>query len=609
VAKDHVHKNQIARLHAVWGLGMLGRKNLKAAEPLEGLLADHNREVAAQAAKVMGDLRYGGKRTLLWDSLTDEGAPRLQFFAAQAIGKIGVKDAMPAVIEFVRKHSDDPFLRHAGAMALAGIGDTAWLKRLSQDKSSTVRMAALLALRKLESPDIAVFLTDREPKLVLEAARAINDLGITRAQPALAKLAQPTGTPDFALTEGKAAGYDPLMIRAINAAFRTGGDANATSLASLAATGANPAMQVEALTQLGSWGSPHPRDRVIGIYRPLKSRDAKPAVAALKPVVADILRGAQPNVRIAAAQAAGKLALTDAAPVLFEVVADLTAPSPVREAALEALGALKDRRLAEAIQLAKASPDAKLRRAANALLAQSGSADAVAELARVIENGTLTEKQGALATIAAIPGAAAGDVVTKWVDLLAKSNAPAALALDILEAGQRRNDTVIASKLMQIRDAYPAGDDLAGWRETLTGGDAADGRRVFFERTDTQCFRCHKIGDEGGGEVGPNLAGLATRSPREYILEALVHPNKAIAPGFDSVTVNLKDGRGFAGILKAETADELSIFSIEDNELVKVKTADIAQRAKGLSGMPEGLAQMLSKPDLRDLVEYLGSLK
>jgi quinoprotein glucose dehydrogenase len=605
--------SRLARLHAIWGLGQIGRKDATAYDGVMKLMSDTDSEVRAQAMKVLGDGRVAkAARRVALQLSGNYGGERVHAFALQALGRIGQRETLPAVIDYLRTSIlgwRDPFIRHASAMALAGVAGPKDLLAIAQDPSAEVRMAALLALRKLESPDIAVFLTDHEPKLVLEAARAINDLGITRAQPALAKLAQPAGTPDFAITEGKAAGYDPLMIRAINAAFRTGGDANAKSLAGLAATGANPAMQVEALTQLGSWGSPHPRDRVIGIYRPLKARDTKPAVAALKPVVADILRGGQPNVRIAAAQAAGKLALTDAAPVLFEVVADLTAPSPVREAALEALGVLKDRRLAEAIQLAKASPDAKLRRAANSLLAQSGSADAVAELARVIENGTLTEKQGALATIAAIPGAAAGDVVTKWVDLLTKGEVPAALALDVIEAGARRNDTVIASKLMQYRDAYPDDDDLAGWRETLTGGDAADGRRIFFERTDTQCFRCHKIGDEGGGEVGPNLAGLASRATREYILEALVHPNKAIAPGFDSVTVNLKDGRGFAGILKAETAEELSIFSIEDNELVKVKTADIAQRAKGLSGMPEGLAQMLSKPDLRDLVEFLGSLK
>jgi putative membrane-bound dehydrogenase-like protein len=600
---------RLSRLHAIWGLGQLLRNHPPLAGTLLPLVSDADAEVRAQAARVLGDGRAARAVPALVRALGDDSA-RVRFHAAQALGKIGRKEAVPALRELLRANADaDAFLRHAAATALARIDDRKTLLAAARDPSAAVRLGVLLALRQLESPDIAVFLSDKEPQLVLEAARAINDLGITRAMPTLAKLARPTGTPDFAITEGKAAGYDPLMIRAINAAFRVGGDANAKALASLAATGANPAMQVEALTQLASWGSPHPRDRVIGIYRPLKARDARPAVAALKPVIADILRAAPPAVRIAAAQAAGRLALTEAAPVLFEVVADTAAPSPVRGAALEALAALKDRRLAEAIQLAKASPDATLRRAANTLLAQAGTESAVAELARVIENGTLTERQGALATLAAIPGAAAGDVVTKWVDLLVQGKAPAGLALDILEAGARRNDTVIASKLMQYRDSYPAGDDLAGWRETLAGGDAAAGRRVFFERTDTQCFRCHKIGDEGGGEVGPNLAGLAARVSREYLLEAIVHPNKAIAAGFDSVTVVLKDGRSVAGILKAETPEQMSIFSLEDNELVTVKTADVAQRAKGLSGMPEGLAQMLSKPDLRDLIEFLGSLK
>jgi len=42
-------------------------------------------------------------------------------------------------------------------------------------------------------------------------------------------------------------------------------------------------------------------------------------------------------------------------------------------------------------------------------------------------------------------------------------------------------------------------------------------------------------------------------------------------------------------------------------ELVKKK--EIKARTRGLSAMPEEFRQILSKSDLRDLVEYLSSLK
>ena len=78
----------------------------------------------------------------------------------------------------------DPYLRHAGVMGLAGSGKTAaWMKAI-HDESPAARMGVLLALRRLGDPEIARFLNDPDPRLVLEAARAINDVPIAAAMPA-----------------------------------------------------------------------------------------------------------------------------------------------------------------------------------------------------------------------------------------------------------------------------------------------------------------------------------------------------------------------------------------------------------------------------------------
>ena len=42
-------------------------------------------------------------------------------------------------------------------------------------------------------------------------------------------------------------------------------------------------------------------------------------------------------------------------------------------------------------------------------------------------------------------------------------------------------------------------------------------------------------------------------------LESIVLPNKQIAPGFESVTVTLKNDETYAGVLKSETPDQLVI--------------------------------------------------
>jgi hypothetical protein len=49
--------------------------------------------------------------------------------------------------------------------------------------------------------------------------------------------------------------------------------------------------------------------------------------------------------------------------------------------------------------------------------------------------------------------------------------------------------------------------------------------------------------------------------------------------------------------------------SPEDGGLIRIRKTEVTSRRAGLSAMPEGSAQFLSKRELRDLVEYLASLK
>jgi len=61
-------------------------------------------------------------------------------------------------------------------------------------------------------------------------------------------------------------------------------------------------------------------------------------------------------------------------------------------------------------------------------------------------------------------------------------------------------------------------------------------------------------------------------------------------------------------VLKSENANEL-VLNSPDNGVVTVKKADIETRQKALSPMAEGIGQILSKQDLRNLVKFLSSLR
>lgn len=122
-----------------------------------------------------------------------------------------------------------------------------------------------------------------------------------------------------------------------------------------------------------------------------------------------------------------------------------------------------------------------------------------------------------------------------------------------------------------------------------------------------QCSRCHKVGAEGG-IVGPPLDHLAVRLDRRQILESILHPNAQIATGFENVLLQLRDGREVAGMVRSESPTELTVISGEDGEL-RIPVASITERRRTLSAMPEGLAEMLTRRQLRDLIEFLATLR
>ena len=137
----------------------------------------------------------------------------------------------------------------------------------------------------------------------------------------------------------------------------------------------------------------------------------------------------------------------------------------------------------------------------------------------------------------------------------------------------------------------------------LSGGDARQGRRLFAERADWGCQRCHKLDGEGG-DVGPELKGIGRSKGRAYVLNAVLNPNAEIAQGFESVQLELRSGESLLGILKEETDTTLSI-AIPGAGTERIQKSNIASRHRGPSAMPDGLGELMTLSELRDLIEAL----
>src|SRR5262249_9040532 len=126
---------RLARLHAIWGLGQIARKEPGIANFMMELTHDKDAEVRAQACKLVGEHKVLPAFRVLVERLKDE-KPRVRFFAAQSLGKLGKVDAVPPIVEMLRDNADtDAYLRHAGVMALVWIGDRETINAVARDPS------------------------------------------------------------------------------------------------------------------------------------------------------------------------------------------------------------------------------------------------------------------------------------------------------------------------------------------------------------------------------------------------------------------------------------------------------------------------------------------
>jgi quinoprotein glucose dehydrogenase len=582
-----------ARLHALWGLERVyhvwngGNKQgtfyqEEIAPVLHEVLSDNDEVIRGEALRMIAYIEGRPPFETVFAKYFHDPSAKVRYVATAALGKrpdsgiatvldgvfrgspriIPTAPSLPdpraiAALGVLRDNNDaDAYLRHAAVLALARLGDVPALLAAAKDESSAVRLGVCLALRRLQHPEIAQFLNDSDPQVLLEAARAIYDAPIPEGLVALSQKLPAIAWQGETYNQKNTA---PLMRRAMNARFRLGGIENAKALASFAADENAPeALRVEALELLALWPNPPGRDRVVGLWRPLPSREGRFAANALESVLAKIEAGA---------------------------------PSPVKVAAQKAASALSTAR--------------------EEIAASSMSQDELARLTKTLESGSLIEKQSALDKLAASGDAGAIKLLGSWLEQLVAGKVPRELQLDVLEAVQENPAlsalTGTKEALTKFESARDTKDALAKWRECLYGGNAEDGKKTFIERQDAACFRCHKINGEGG-EVGPEMAGLGAKQSREYLLESILFPNKTIAPGFESVLVTLKNGMSYAGMLKSETDTELIINSPEDG-LLTVKKADVKSRDRGLSAMPEELGNILSKSDIRNLIEFLSTLK
>ena len=608
-----------AKRHAIWALGQIARKNIEALKPIRKMLSARNYDHREQAVRVLGDARDKGSADALLDLLQNTVTPRLDFFATMALGKLKEERAIEPIFQMLREYrNNDPYIRHAAVMALDRIADPEALLDRYDDRTNAERTAIVLVLRRRKSKDLArVFSDDR---IQVEAARAIYDLPIQNGMVELA---------DFLRLADGDLDSEALIRRSINANYRLGKVHNVSLVANAVA---NPtlseAMRREAVSCLANWADPPPRDRVTGEWRPLEPRDAQ--------MVQEVIELG----KLTLLNANGE-ALTDVLRLFkqFKIKADIfatNARTPRNQSLPKRRIPFEERRDSTKVEVLKwivetdpqeaqllvseflESRSSTLRIAAREQLVKLDASAAWLELFAVMQKRNLSarEFQASVRLLGAFDKAEADQLIVEALELLTERPNLAGRwrhlyfsELDLVDVAQQQKTDAIMKSLERYRakqSKVANVDPLISYRSAVLGGDAARGEELFRLHRQAQCLRCHKVRGFGG-TAGPDLSRVASRGNRDFLLQSIIDPDAKLAKGFATVSVITNRGLVISGVIESEN-DEQLVSKKPDGKSITVKTAEIDERTSSKSAMPD-VVRILTPHDIRDLVEYLSTLK
>ena len=564
--------------------------------------------VATSARALARRGRCGDDAARALTQLLSHEQPSVRMAAAEAVGRCGSADALPAVWEALAgHHAAARFYEHAlihAAHRLAGAGD---LTAALDHPSPRVRMAAVILL-------------DQPPRGGATARQVM-----------------------------------PLLSADDEALRRT-----ATGIVRR-----HPEWAGEALGQLRQWlQQPDPSPEVREALRGwVPAFQAEPAVQEL---VAGAVASAETanavRVLLLEAMAAGEAA-ADLPPAWVEALGSVLEPqanqagsSEVRLAAARAAAVLLagrvepqplDRRLA-AVADNPHEPPAVRREALRAVIGRlptlSGPAFALL-IEQLNDRASPLDRLGAAETLtrARLTGpqvvrllAAAGDdaLISPSLILpaLLRANDAGALDADAARAvasylsdsvgrgwrpAEEETTSVLpllpdeASRqtlLARLRERGEADrQQLERYRPLLEGGDVDRGRAVFFGKS-AGCSACHRVGPDGG-RVGPDLTRVGAIRSGGDLLESILLPSSTFAQGYENFALRLADGTTATGVIARRTDDLLVLRDAAGAERQMPRRDVRDMKRSPVSVMPEGLERAMTEQEFRDLLAYLRSLK
>lgn len=121
------------------------------------------------------------------------------------------------------------------------------------------------------------------------------------------------------------------------------------------------------------------------------------------------------------------------------------------------------------------------------------------------------------------------------------------------------------------------------------------------------CNQCHVVAGHGIN-LGPDLTDVAKRYQGRKLLKQILEPSSEINKDYQMQQFVLKNGKLVSGVVVDESPEELKVVTnlLNPNAFVRVKRKEIDEQILGkVSAMPAGLADVLTKTEILELVSFL----
>lgn len=639
-AATAIKRDQLSRLHAIWGLGQLARadKSIRREilSTLEKIFSDEDPEIVRAAIMTAGESK--GKRISNSIAVAShlENA-RVQAAVWTALANVKSDVAINDVAaRLAASKNEDAGLRQAAIYYWSKAATPEQMIQIANENGVFVRRCIVAALRRSDLGSITPFLSDDDPSVVAEAVRAVHDDGSTILTGDILKLA-------LSSTVGEQT--DETLRRVVNTADRI---RSAESAAAMVAMAQNDSLatsiRLAAIENLGEWTKPRTIDKYDHTYLPREKLDSDILENAIKPALPSLtsVAGQVKRATIKAASAIGVVAI---APELGRLVQNTEADTKDRAVALRGLGRLDPptaRRLAknfatdpiptialaalavldsdvnanfESFVAATSSADLKVRQTGwDGIAKVKGSTVNEPVIGEPLIRETLIRETLIRETL--IRETLIRETLIKATEQYLRGELEPSIELNVIEAIQATKATKATKDLLpfELRNQFDAKiaeldlkTDARKYESSLAGGSIKAGEKIFLENTKLSCLRCHRV-DGSGGAVGPSLTVIGATKTPEYLLESICFPDSEIAKGFETTIVATDSGEIFSGIVIADDDDNLTL-RMNDNSKKVIDQMEIVVRKPGQSSMPNDLINYMNRRELRDLVAYLGSLK